>query len=515
MVRLVGAGLLHADVAGLGVGQLGQPRVQLLELQARDLLVEVLGQHVDPDRVLLGVGEELDLGDDLVGERGAHHVARVAGAAAQVDQPPLGEQDDARAVGEDDVIDLRLDVLPLVLLERRDVDLAVEVADIAHDRVVLHPLHVLVGDDVVVAGGGHEDVRQLRGLLHRHHAVAFHRGLQRADRVDLGDPHLGRQRAEGLGRALAHVAVAAHHRDLARHHDVGGPLDAVHQRLPAAVEVVELALGHRVVDVDGRELEPPLLGHLVEPLHPGGGFLADAADLGEPGGVPGRVLGKLRLDRREEGGLFLVGRVGDDGGVLLRHRAQVQQQGGVAAVVQDHVGVGAVGPLEDAVGVIPVLLERLALPREHRGARGRDRGGGVVLGREDIAGGPAHVRAERLQGLDQDRGLDRHVERAGDAGAPQGLQARVLLADGHETGHLGLGDLDLLAAPVGEAQIGDDVVLGPGRFACGAHLAPSLWYGSLRAPLPTAGPRGRPLRAWREGLPSQRSSELCTGHDYT
>jgi len=44
---------LHPDVAGLGVGQLGEIRVQLLELQARDLLVEVLRQHVDPDRVLL------------------------------------------------------------------------------------------------------------------------------------------------------------------------------------------------------------------------------------------------------------------------------------------------------------------------------------------------------------------------------------------------------------------------------------------------------------------------------
>ncbi len=67
----------------------------------------------------------------------------------------------------------------------------------------------------------------------------------------------------------------------------------------------------------------------------------------------------------------------------------------------------------------------------------------------------------------------------------------------------------------GEAQIGDGVVLGAGRLSSGAHLAPSLWYGSLRAPLPTADPRGRPLRAWREGLPSQRSSKLCTGHDYT
>ena len=44
------------------------------------------------------------------------------------------------------------------LAERGDVDLVVEVADVADDRLVLHRRHVGVGDDVLVAGGGDEDV---------------------------------------------------------------------------------------------------------------------------------------------------------------------------------------------------------------------------------------------------------------------------------------------------------------------------------------------------------------------
>src|SRR4026207_2465229 len=125
VIRLVGPRLLHGDVAGLRVGQLGEVRVQLSELQPRHLLVEMLGQDVDADLVLVRVGVQLDLRDDLVGERRAHDVAGVPGGAAQVDQPSLREQDDALAVGEDDVVDLRLDVLPPVLLERGDVDVAV------------------------------------------------------------------------------------------------------------------------------------------------------------------------------------------------------------------------------------------------------------------------------------------------------------------------------------------------------------------------------------------------------
>ena len=44
----------------------------------------------------------------------------------------------------------------------------------------------------------------------------------------------------------------------------------------------------------------------------------------------------------------------------------------IAAVVEDHVAVAAIRPLEDAVGVVPVVLQRLALDREHRDAVGGD-----------------------------------------------------------------------------------------------------------------------------------------------
>ena len=257
--------------------------------------------------------------------------------------------------GKDDVVDLRLDFFPLVFFERGDVDLVVEVADVADDGLVLHRLHVVVGDDVVVAGGGDEDVGLVGGVVHGHHAVAFHRRLQRADRVDLGDPDLGRQRAQRLGGALAHVAVAADHGDLAGDHDVGGALDAVHQRLAAAVEVVELGLGDGVVDVDGRELELAALVHLVEAVHAGGGFLGDALDLRQTGGIPGRVGRKLGLDRGEQDGLFLAARLGEHGVIVLGARAQMQQQRGVAAVVEDHVGVAAVRPTRRCGGCNPSI----------------------------------------------------------------------------------------------------------------------------------------------------------------
>ena len=63
------------------------------------------------------------------------------------------------------------------------------------------------------------------------------------------------------------------------------------------------------------------------------------------------------------------------------------------------------------------------------------------------------------EGLDQHRGLDRHVQRTGDPGAGERLGVGELLAGPHQPRHLVLGEGDLLAAEFGEAEVGDLVVL--------------------------------------------------------
>jgi hypothetical protein len=52
------------------------------------------------------------------------------------------------------------------------------------------------------------------------------------------------------------------------------------------------------------------------------------------------------------------------------------------------------------------------------------------------------------------------VERPGDAGAFEGLRGAVLLAQRHQTGHLVLGESELVATGLGEAQVGNLEVKG-------------------------------------------------------
>ena len=190
-------------------------------------------------------------------------------------------------------------------------------------------------------------------------------------------------------------------------------------------------------------------------------------------GVGLEGLAHERLEDRELLGVLLGGGRHLAGGLPLA--ALVDQHRGVAAVVEDHVRAVAVRPGEDLLGAVPVLLERLALPGEH-GNAGRllggaladdDRRGGLVLGRVDVAGGPADLGAEGGEGLDEHGGLHGHVQRAGDLGALEGLALAELLAQGHQAGHLVLGEADLVTAGLGEAQVGNLVVKGHGRTPVG------------------------------------------------
>ncbi len=127
-------------------------------MQASNLLVEVLRQHIDLVLVLAGLGEELDLRQVWLVNEADMTKDGCAGGVAEVQEAAFRQQDDAVALGELDHVDLRLDVRPLEVSQRRNLDLVVEVADVADDRHVLHRAHVVDADDVLVAGCGDEDV---------------------------------------------------------------------------------------------------------------------------------------------------------------------------------------------------------------------------------------------------------------------------------------------------------------------------------------------------------------------
>ena len=132
-------------------------------------------------------------------------------------------------------------LMPGTLRQAGHVDLVVEVADVADDRLVLHlPMCSAVMMSRLPVAVMKMSAR-VDDVLDGADLVALHERLQGADRVDLGDDDARALAAQRRRAALAHVAVAADHGDFARHHHVGRAVDAVQQRVAAAVQVVELA----------------------------------------------------------------------------------------------------------------------------------------------------------------------------------------------------------------------------------------------------------------------------------
>ena len=281
----------------------------------------------------------------------------------------------------------------------RHVDLVVEVPYVAHHGLVLHPGHVLDADHPLVARSGDEDIADLENVLQASDLEALHGRLQGTYGVDLGDNYAGTLSADGLCAALAHISIAADDHDLAADHQVQSPVQPVEQRVAAAVEVVELRLGHRVVHVDGGKQQGAVTLALVKAVDAGRGLLRDPADVSRHALPEPAALIPQRPQAFQNRRLFVGrGRRGRRHGALnVIAESAMDHQCGVAAIVEDQARASALGPQQGLGRGPPVLRQSLALPGEDRNA-GRlvsgpggprhHRRRGMVLSREDVAGRP-------------------------------------------------------------------------------------------------------------------------------
>ena len=259
-VGLVWAVLVATQVVCLGCRQCGQLDAQLAQVQSSYFFVQVLWQSVNRLAVLAGLAlnPKLKLCQHLVGEARAHNEAWVASRTSEVHQAAFGQNQNAvLGVMEVPLVELGFDVAAfdfarlLHFLKTSHIDFIIEVTDIANDRFVLHLGHVFSSDDILVTGCGNVDVSDWQEVFESLDFVAFHNRLQSANRVDLSYDHAAALALKRLAAALAHVTETANDSNFTCEHDVAGAIESVDERVAATVEVVKLALGNRVVHVDG------------------------------------------------------------------------------------------------------------------------------------------------------------------------------------------------------------------------------------------------------------------------
>ena len=266
------------------------------------------------------------------------------------------------------------------LVERVDLNLVVEVADVGDDRLIFHSLHVIERDHIDVAARTDVNVAAAKRFFDSRHFIAFHCRLQRIDRIDLGDDDARALTAQRLRAAFTNVAITANDGDLSRKHHIERAIQSVDQRMPAAVEVIELRFGDGIVHVDCRNEQPVLLMHLVESMDTGCGFFRDTApilyDL-----VP--AIGILLMNLKEQilDDLFFSicrFRLGPIA-AFFKLIALVNQQRGVAAIVDHQLWTFTFRVRNSAIGASPVVFQRFTFPGENRDAAFSDRCCGMIL----------------------------------------------------------------------------------------------------------------------------------------
>mmetsp|Transcript_14572 Transcript_14572/g.22473 ORF Transcript_14572/g.22473 Transcript_14572/m.22473 type:complete len:433 (+) Transcript_14572:230-1528(+) len=414
---------------------------------------------------------ELELGKSLVGERARHNKRGVTSGTSQVEETTLSKDNNSLSVLEDETVHLGLDVLAGSDGHKSiHINLVIEVTNVSNNGVVLHLLHALSHKDSLVTGGGDEDISKSNNLLEGGDGVTLHTGLKGTDGINLSNVNNATTGAHGVCATLANISVSADNSLLSSHHDISGAHDTIGKGVLASVQVVEFGLGDRIVNVDGGEEEGVVLLHHIETVDTGGGLLGDS--LTALGNLVPLVsltgLEKTLDDGKHDLELGVVRRLGIGKGSVLKEGvlgllSLVDEEGHISTIIDDDVHTVSLtiilGPGDSVQGALPVLLEGLSLPGKDGSRLVTSNGcGSVILSGENVARAPPDVGTELLQSLDEDGSLHGHVEGSRDTGSGQRLVGLELLNAAHESRHLDLGNLDLLAAVVGKGNISNFVI---------------------------------------------------------
>src|SRR6266513_2851699 len=192
-------------------------------MEASYFFVQLLAQNIYACLMGIAVLPEIELRQHLIGKRIRHHEARVTSSAAKVYQTTFRQKEDLVAVRETVFIYLRFDVGALDSFGRVqlvDLNFVIKMSDVRHDGLVLHPLDMFEPDYIEVAGSGNVDVATTQGLFDGSHFVAFHRGLQRIDRIDLRNDDARALTTERLRTTFADVAITTNYRHFPCNHDI-------------------------------------------------------------------------------------------------------------------------------------------------------------------------------------------------------------------------------------------------------------------------------------------------------
>mmetsp|Transcript_32869 Transcript_32869/g.38137 ORF Transcript_32869/g.38137 Transcript_32869/m.38137 type:complete len:436 (-) Transcript_32869:75-1382(-) len=414
---------INFHVVSLHVSKNSEFSTESFQVESCNFLIKSLWKSVNLTVfvfVAVLVLPQVNLSKDLVGEGGGHNEAWMSSGATQVQESSLGENDDSVTIRELIDISSILDVDSLdswVVSESLHVDFVIEMADVTDNSIVLHLCHVADHDDVLVTGSSDEDISLRDNSFESNNFETFHAGLKSTDRVNFSDIDTSTSSLHGSSTAFADVTVAADDSLLSGNHDISGSHNTINKRVSATVDVVELALGDRVIDIDGSERQSSLFRKLVKSQNTSGGFFRDTNEiLGKS--LKESWLSFHKLDNKLEEFLLVftfsfswVRKGSVFGEFFFPFKTFNQENSGITTVINNGSRAETSWEGKSLESVFPVFFKGFSLDGEDFCATFVNNcSSSVILSGIDVARAPSDISSECLQGVNQNGSLDSHVE---------------------------------------------------------------------------------------------------------
>jgi len=372
-------------------------------------------------------------------------------------------------IGEDESVELGLDVDSLdtgPVSQASHIDFVIEVTDVTDDSVVFHLAHVSGHNDVLVTGGSDEDISLGDDVFKLNDFISFHTSLEGADRVDFSNVDSTTSSLQSSSAALTDITVTANDGLLTGDHDISSSHETIREGVSATEDVVELALGDGIVDVDGGADEFSLFSQFVKSGDTGGGFFRNTDDVLSESS---ESLGVFRDDLSEEGkkGFFIfrsgLGGIGEGAilFVLLFPLDTLEDEdSSITTIIDNSSGAVTIGEGQGLESAPPVFVEGFTLPGEDSGVLVvlGDGSSSLILSGVDVARAPSDVSTEGLEGFDEDGSLDGHVKRTSDSASLKGLLSTEFFSAGHQAGHFDFSKIDFFSSPISEGKVSNFVI---------------------------------------------------------
>ncbi len=137
-------------------------------------------------------------------------------------------------------------------------------------------------------------------------------------------------------------------------------------------------------------------------------------------------------------------------GIFIMHNL-----GEVSAVIQNEVRTPSVRTFDGHFNTPPEFFLGHAFPGKNRNIRSGHGSRSLILGRENVTGGPANLGAKSRQGFDQNSRLNGHVQATGNPGTSQRFGGAKFFAQCHQARHFSFGNGYFLASPVSQGHVGN------------------------------------------------------------